>query len=63
MQVGTATVMGQKRNDVGILVWNCLEYVHLEDGGIGCYAQAHKDALLRGEWSRLWYCLMGVESV
>lgn len=49
MQVGTATVMGQKRNDVGILVWNCLEYVHLEDGGIGCYAQAHKDALLRGE--------------
>ena len=31
MQVGTATVMGQTRNDVGILVWNCLQYVHLED--------------------------------
>jgi len=31
MQAGTATVMGQTRNDVGVLVWNCLEYVHLED--------------------------------
>jgi hypothetical protein len=31
MQVGTATVMGQTRSDVGILVWNCLQYVHLED--------------------------------
>jgi len=46
MQAGTATVMGQTRNDVGILVWNCLEYVRLEDREwdamprrIGCFVE------------------------
>jgi hypothetical protein len=31
MQAGKTTVMGQTRNDVGILVWKLLEDVRLED--------------------------------